>query len=289
MVCPRLKPFLVWSAACDEIVSIQGGGVQLYFRGETASALATVLPHLTGAALEDVASRSELEPEEVDEVLEFLDDLHLLDHGEEDPGSDDLALGLSPYTSTPVRAAAKARQGQVAVLGHGMLAQEVSDLLRASGIEPVDADTGSSHAELVVVAGDAPESVSGQSELSRGARGSIVVQLDGPLAWVGPTALAGHACARCFQHRRENLDSVEGLHPAHLRALAERPPAACALRPVARYAAALTAQEVIFVLSGARPPVLVDRVAEISMAGESRFHAVLPYPGCLGCGGPASR
>lgn len=286
-----MKPFLVWARLSDEIMVIQGGGIQLYLQGESVTPLARLLPQLDGSPLPEAASAAGVAEAEAAELIDTLSKRRVLDDlAEDSPGPDSrLSDALSPFTSTP-RAAAKRLAASCAVVeGEGTAADTTLALLRECGVGEAARQTALSRAGFIIFAEDAPSSDAWR-KIHRSAKGRpwVRVAVDGARAWVGPTHSEGHSCVACFEERVKGMLSRPEAEPVRVRKLAPRGPRPSALPTLVHEAAALAVEDAVFVLSGARSAALEDRAAEVIVGAGTRIHPVLPVPGCETCGGPRS-
>lgn len=267
---PKLKPFLAWTRMGERALLVQGGGLRLYFQGDSVPALASLLPRLDGAAR---PAEAEMELVRTLQARGVLDDLDADDEGEETP----LVRALSVYTATPRAAARRLASTPVRVEGASPFARRVRGIVEESGGRVVDGEG----AAFAVLAEEAPAAI------DRAPRIPLVrASLDGGVAWVGPTWLPGHACPACLRERLRGQTSRPETLDAWARAVAERPPPGAALPTLAHQAAAVAAQEAVLFASGARPPALVDRAVEITATEGAVLHPVLPALQCPACGGP---
>lgn len=245
--------------------------MRLYLQGEAVQGLMALLPQLDGQPISAAAAAAGLAAADASDLVEILAARGALDDGE-DQSESELDAALSAFTHRPRAAARRMAAAGVAVDGDGQAAGMIRNLLASVGVRE------GTDAEFAIVARDAP--------LPRPVPRpqSIAVVMDGPVAWVGPTWLPGHACPACLASRLQGQmvrpETMEGV-----AAGAVRLPQPAALPTLVHQAAALAVQEAILHLSGARPPVLLDAAAEITV-GSLRIHPVLPVPGCV-CGGPA--
>lgn len=279
----RLKPFLAWTRPSETILSIAGGGLEVFIEGDHAEVVAAVLPVLDGRPLAGVAAESGVDEEDLEAVLDALRGKKLVDEIEDREAFDD-RNPLSPYTFAPNKAAKLLAAADIVVLGAGRAAEMVGKILEESGAKTPRRDGVGG--DFVILALDAPE----QGALDRAwqtAAGAPFTQvvLEGASAIAGPTSLEGHACPTCFETRRNNLSLTTNARANLAAALIERAARAEPNAPLVHQAAAIAAREAMLHASGVMRPVLCDRVAEITTAGETRWHHLLPVPNCTRCGG----
>lgn len=281
---PLLKPFVIWSRPGDDIGVFQGGGLNVFLRGEdTLAAVEALLPQLTGVPLEEAAERAGLDLEDAEAIVGALRKRKVVDDLDDDDGAADAphADALRAFSHAPRTAAAQLASATVSVLGTGRTAEIIAQLLGASGVGQVTRALASD-AACAIYAEDAP-SADGVREAQRAAAGRpfLAVRVDASAAWIGPTVVPGHACNACFEARAQNMSTVPGVVAARRIALDAHAPQPAALPALIHAAAAQAVFEAVLIASGSRAPTLLD--AAIVVGTAHRRHPVLPVPGCPDC------
>lgn len=202
-------------------------------------------------------------------------------------------LSASAYDAPPIsRTHAALRRAKLAVAGTGLAAEEITRLLRRSGIDYLsrvseDDDTGLEELDLVVVA-PASEELPRLGEWNRRAlRANLawlqVLPFDGKFAAIGPLYLPGETCCyECYLLRRQSNVDYRDEFTAIERSRASYPEAPPIVAAIAGVATTLVLRWIAHrdrVLPGGF--YALEHAANFGLT----FHRVYRVPRCALCSG----
>jgi bacteriocin biosynthesis cyclodehydratase domain-containing protein len=188
---------------------------------------------------------------------------------------------LSARSRGPADVAAKRRTATVAVVGSGLVADEIRRLLPRARVSV--AETGA-HAGLLVIAGDTEPDRSRADDALHTGLPHLWASIRDCIGLVGPFVIPGDtACLRCADAARTDLDPA---WPTLVDQAAHRAPVVPAVdEPLATAVAALAVHDVAVWASGLGPQTL-GAVVEIPYGfGPVQRLAIGLHPQC-GCGWP---